>query len=99
MTVPSSASRTIFSLMFWFQPTRSTPPPTMKPKSLTPHSNVARVFVHLMPTIVALVLLNAAHAQTTVTDNFNTSQNYLSSGVAGTIWDGVYFGTNEFPRE
>src|SRR5215469_12450638 len=35
-------------------------------------------------------------AQVTFTDNFNTSLNYLTNGVAGTIWDGVYFGAGEF---
>jgi len=32
----------------------------------------------------------------TITDNFNTNVDYLANGVAGTIWDGVYFGANEF---
>jgi regulation of enolase protein 1 (concanavalin A-like superfamily) len=32
-----------------------------------------------------------------VTDNFNTSHDYLSSGVAGTIWDGMYTGAGSFP--
>jgi regulation of enolase protein 1 (concanavalin A-like superfamily) len=34
-----------------------------------------------------------------ITDNFATSHDYLSSGVAGTIWNGVYFATNSFPLE
>ncbi len=32
----------------------------------------------------------------TLTDNFNVSVNYLTTGVPGTIWDGVYFGAGEF---
>ena len=30
------------------------------------------------------------------TDNFNANVNYLTNGLAGTIWDGVYFGAGEF---
>ena len=30
------------------------------------------------------------------TDSFNNSINYLTNGIAGTIWDGVYFGAGEF---
>jgi hypothetical protein len=37
-----------------------------------------------------------ASAQTTVTDNFNVAHDYLTAGVAGTIWDGVFFGAGEF---
>src|SRR5580704_3448848 len=37
-------------------------------------------------------------AQTTYTDNFSTPHNYLSDGVAGTIWDGVYLGANAFAQ-
>ena len=35
-------------------------------------------------------------AQTLYTNSFNTSVNYLTNGIAGTIWDGVYFGAGEF---
>lgn len=35
-------------------------------------------------------------AQTTVLDNFSAPVNYLTNGVAGTVWDGVYFGAGEF---
>jgi len=38
----------------------------------------------------------AARAQTTNSDHFNVSVDYLANGVAGTIWDGVYFGAGEF---
>jgi Family of unknown function (DUF5695) len=44
--------------------------------------------------VVALSL--ATQAQVTFTDNFNTNVNYLTNGVSGTIWDGVYFGAGEF---
>ena len=56
-----------------------------------------------MPTLKpcsALALLIAtsvtANAQVTYTDNFNSDVNYLTNGVSGTIWDGVYFGAGEF---
>lgn len=42
------------------------------------------------------VAVVSVRAQTTLTDNFNISLNYLTDGVAGTIWDGVYFGAGEF---
>lgn len=32
----------------------------------------------------------------TVSDSFSTSRNYLTDGVVGTIWDGVYLGAGEF---
>jgi len=38
----------------------------------------------------------AARAQVLYTNSFNTSVNYLTNGIAGTIWDGVYFGAGEF---
>ena len=37
-----------------------------------------------------------AEAQTTYTDNFNVPLNYLTNGVAGTMWDGLYLGAGEF---
>ena len=43
-----------------------------------------------------LLLGMMSPAQTLYTDSFNTSLNYLTNGVAGTIWDGVYFGAGEF---
>jgi hypothetical protein len=47
--------------------------------------------------VVALVCVLAGLAQAgTITDNFNTNVNYLTNGVAGTVWDGVYFGAGEF---
>src|SRR5215813_6481589 len=45
--------------------------------------------------LAASVLLRAA-AQVTVTDNFNVAHDYLTGGVAGTLWDGIYFGAGEF---
>src|SRR5271166_4956633 len=39
-----------------------------------------------------LLAAQSLQAQVTYTDNFTTSANYLTSGVAGTIWDGVYLG-------
>src|SRR5260370_22204392 len=48
-------------------------------------------------TTSAFVLATALSAQAlvTYTDNFNTSVNYLTNGVAGTIWDGIYLGAGE----
>jgi carbonic anhydrase/acetyltransferase-like protein (isoleucine patch superfamily) len=37
-----------------------------------------------------------APAQVTYTDNFTTPLNYLTNGVAGTMWDGLYLGAGEF---
>lgn len=38
----------------------------------------------------------AARPQVLYTDSFNTNIDYLTNGIAGTIWDGVYFGAGEF---
>src|SRR5690242_20519532 len=35
-------------------------------------------------------------AQITYTDSFGTNVNYLTNGIVGTIWDGVYFGAGDF---
>src|SRR3954464_3227288 len=40
-------------------------------------------------------LVAPSHAGT-VTDNFNSNVNYLTDGIGGTIWDGIYFGAGEF---
>ena len=45
---------------------------------------------------MSLTLAATSHAQTTYTDNFTTHVNYLTNGVSGTIWDGVYFGAGDF---
>lgn len=39
-----------------------------------------------------VLAVESSQGQVTYTDNFATSVNYLTSGVAGTIWDGVYLG-------
>ena len=38
----------------------------------------------------------SVHAQVAYSDSFNTNVNYLTNGLSGTIWDGVYFGAGEF---
>src|SRR5262245_31269867 len=43
----------------------------------------------------SVILISSSHAAT-LTDNFNVNANYLTNGVAGTFWDGVYFGAGEF---
>ena len=35
-------------------------------------------------------------AQVMCTDSFNVSVDYLTNGIAGSIWDGVYFGAGDF---
>jgi Family of unknown function (DUF5695) len=55
---------------------------------------------HSRPFAIAFLILFlalAARAQVTWTDNFNSSVNYLTNGVAGTMWDGIYLGAGEFP--
>jgi hypothetical protein len=48
----------------------------------------------LYVTAIWLVLsIESSPAQVTYTDNFTTSVNYLTTGVAGTMWDGVYLGS------
>jgi len=46
--------------------------------------------------LIAWALALPAWGQVTFTDNFNAPLNYLTNGVTGTIWDGVYFGAGEF---
>jgi hypothetical protein len=46
--------------------------------------------------LAALMFVAApARAQTTYADNFSTPHNYLSNGIAGTMWDGIYLGAGE----
>jgi hypothetical protein len=46
--------------------------------------------------IFAVVTLACGSHAATLTNNFNVNVNYLTNGVTGTIWDGVYFGAGEF---
>ena len=50
----------------------------------------------LLVGMAAALVPVSAPAQVSYTDNFNAGINYLTNGVAGTIWDGVYFGAGEF---
>ena len=43
-----------------------------------------------------LALAPRGFSQVTYSDSFNTNVNYLTNGLTGTIWDGVYFGAGEF---
>jgi|GEM_PF-753751 len=48
---------------------------------------------------IALCLVLSAgwgYAQANYSDSFNTNLNYLTNGLSGTVWDGVYFGAGEF---
>ena len=46
--------------------------------------------------VPGLVFCSSGLAQVTFSDSFNSPVNYLSNGVAGTVWDGVYFGAGDF---
>ena len=46
--------------------------------------------------ICFIATVPSVQADVTYTDNFTTPFNYLSNGLAGRIWDGVYFGAGEF---
>src|SRR5689334_2734385 len=51
--------------------------------------------------IIAIVItfLEILARAGTNTDNFNISRNYLTNGVAGTIWEGLYpGGTSDIPN-
>ncbi len=45
--------------------------------------------------LVLVFLAAPTAAQVTFTDNFGTACNYLTNGVQGTIWDGLYLGAGE----
>jgi Family of unknown function (DUF5695) len=66
---------------------------------LTPDHPFMKAWQHLT-TWTAMtafaVVTPQLRSQTTYTDNFTTNVNYLTNGVAGTIWDGVYFGAGDF---
>ncbi len=50
----------------------------------------------ILPVSALLLAMGlSATAQVTYTDNFSTPVNYLTNGVVGTIWDGVYLGAGE----
>lgn len=44
---------------------------------------------------VVLATAMPAQAQVTFTDNFSAPINYLTNGIMGTIWDGIYLGAGE----
>ena len=44
------------------------------------------------PAIWLILTVQSSQAQVTVTDDFSTSVNYLTNGVNGTVWDGIYLG-------
>jgi hypothetical protein len=50
----------------------------------------------LSTSAVVFTITLSTRAAVTYTDNFNTNVNYLTNGVVGTLWDGVYFGAGEF---
>ncbi len=61
-----------------------------------PHWKFLQVFGRAFFGLMIVAFAIATQAQVTFTDNFNSNVNYLTNGVAGTIWDGVYFGAGEF---
>ena len=44
------------------------------------------------PAIWFLLAVQSSQAPVTYADNFATSANNLTTGAAGTMWDGVYLG-------
>ena len=47
-------------------------------------------------TLLALALSLCARAGS-ITNNFDAPVDFLATGVAGTLWDGVYFGAGDVP--
>src|SRR5712691_10457805 len=58
--------------------------------------NPAPFLAMLFVSVAVAFVPVATRAQVSYTDTFNAGINYLTNGVAGTIWDGVYFGAGEF---
>ncbi len=50
----------------------------------------------ILTSLVLLAIGVMAHAGS-ITNNFDTGHDYLASGVVGTMWDGVYFGSGDVP--
>lgn len=46
--------------------------------------------------VMALALVPRLQSQVAWSDSFNVNVNYLTNGLTGTFWDGVYFGAGEF---
>jgi hypothetical protein len=53
-------------------------------------------YSHSSPIAIINMTSSMGFRSTTFVDNFNSSVNYLNTGLVGTIWDGVYFGSGEF---
>ena len=49
----------------------------------------------LIATLLLLASVSIATAEVTFTDNFAGPVSYVTNGVAGTIWDGIYLGAGE----
>lgn len=69
-----------------FSMSKSRPLPAVFPGS---------ILVRIACAALAASISTSATAAT-LTDNFNVHHDYLAQGIAGTIWDGVYFGAGEF---
>lgn len=50
----------------------------------------------ILPLSFLLIAIRPALAQVIFTDNFTDPINYVTNGVATTIWDGIYLGEGEF---
>jgi hypothetical protein len=48
--------------------------------------------------LAAFALVSSPVCGASFSDDFNASHDYLASGVAGTIWDGLYTGAGSFPN-
>ena len=53
--------------------------------------------LHLAVLAAFVPVASSVISAATFVDNFNLARNYLASGVAGTIWDGMYTGAGSFP--
>src|SRR5579862_9046763 len=67
-----------------------------RPRTLLHDSFIMHKFRWGVCVLALLSMGLSAVAQITYSDSFNTNANYLTNGIVGTIWDGVYFGAGEF---
>ncbi len=67
-----------------------------RPRTLLHDSFIMHNFRWGVCVLALLSMGLSAVAQITYSDSFNTNANYLTNGIVGTIWDGVYFGAGEF---
>src|SRR6185503_7253317 len=56
--------------------------------------------IRTLPVLALALALTTmmTRAQVTYTDDFSKPHNYLTNGVVGTIWDGVYLGAGDIAK-